>query len=731
MDEVKKYRQKKRLLQVGLMVSFVILMIMMIYYVEYSVRQRMRKNQLITLETVSEKVVSSMNNYFEQQWGHLDYIDETMHFETYDREEEIFEMLQQVRKAHELGNDNTRLLLIDEQGYYYTTEGRRVALWQEMNIGEGKMKEKTELQMANLTELGDHLKQYICFMKRLDTPLTAADGSIFPYMVLAADEQVFEIDLTMGEFGTVSDAFVMTSNGQKVNSQKNKLSLAKTYNLLSALKRAHFVLGDSYQEMLSKIEKEKSGSSLIEYEGREYFLTHHAMCIEDWNAVFIVEREQMVDRITPFIYQLLLVLTAGFFILFLFSMGTLRINWQIEREQERCMNERLQNAARAEAKANKAKSDFLSRMSHDIRTPLNGIIGMTAIAEKTLDDRESVRSCLKKITSSSDHLLELVNEVLDITKIENDKLEVKNAPIDLHELIDRLSDINESRISARSLIYELDKTGLKHPYVVADKTILNQILLNIIGNAVKYTEDNGVIQLKVYDRLLDEERAEYHFIVSDTGIGMTPEFVEHIFDQFAQEEIGARTRYEGTGLGMSITKKMVDLLGGQITVESEKNVGSTFEVTLVIPISKLQKVREDEETQKQIIVNRKYHLLLVEDNELNREIAEFMLEDAGITCRSVENGAEAVEAFEESEPEEYDAILMDVLMPKMDGHEATRRIRGLARPDAKTVPIFAMTASAYEEDREKSLEAGMNTHLTKPIVLDQILEALEIWCGKA
>lgn len=731
MEHIETYKRRKRHLQLILLILFFALAIGMIVYLENSVDKRMKKNQLITLETVSEKVASGITDYVESQWSHLDYVEETVKFTDYETEEELIRTLANVRQAHGLESEDSRLILIDEKGYYYTSDLGKVALWRGFsNQSAQETRGERRLRINDFAEMGDHLERYICFVKKMEEPIVTRDGSRFPYLVLAVDERILNIDLDMGEFGTVTDAYVVNNNGRKINSQTGNLGLSKAYNILTALQNVDFILGDSYERMLGDLKQGKSGSSLIMYQGKEYLLAHHNIDIEDWNVMFIVGRNQMVDRITPFIWRMIFVLTAGFIGFYALIQGIVSANREIEQRQEIIMNENLQRAVESASKANRAKSEFLSRMSHDIRTPLNGIIGMTAIAEKTIDDRSSVESCLRKISSASDHLLELVNEILEISKIESDKIEIKNAPIDLGELLHLLEDMNESRIAARSLLYELDLSGLAHQYVIADKTILNQILLNIIGNAVKYTEDNGRISCRVYDKILDENQAEYHFIVADTGIGMTQEYVEHIFDYFSQEEIGARTNYEGTGLGMAITKRLVDLLGGEITVESVKGVGSVFEVTLRFELCEKVAIREDEIRQMEQIIARKYHLLLAEDNELNREIAEFLLEDAGMTCVSVEDGRQAVEAFEKSAPGEYDAILMDVLMPNMDGHEAARAIRAMERPDAKKIPIFAMTANAYQEDRDKSFEAGMNVHLTKPLVLDAVLEALEEWCDK-
>lgn len=722
-----KLFQQGRMLQIFVLLLFLLFVVLMVGYVQYNVAHSMEYEQLVTLETVSEKVTANMVDYFDRQWSHLDYVAETMAFGTYQTQADVLNTLAQVKRAHGLGNQKNLIILIDESGYYYTSDAGKVALWSEFTSSTGYISKDTRLMLNNLAELEDHQEQYICFVKYLDEPIVAADGSCFPYIVLATDEKVFQVDVSMGEFGSFSEAFVIASNGRKISTQTGSSAFSNSYNILSALQRAEFMMGDSYEQTLAKIEHVESGCSLIQYQDKRYYIAHHAMGIEDWNAMYIVESNQMVNRITPLIYRLVFVLSAGFFLLFLLIVWAINV-----RNKERLLNERLRATTAAAESANKAKSSFLSRMSHDIRTPLNGIIGMTTIAKRSLEDKAAVAACLEKISVASDHLLELVNEGLDLSRIENGKLDVQNAPVDLCKLLENMSSMNDSRIASKKQIYQLDLDGLLHPAVITDKTILNQILLNIVGNAVKYTPDGGTIRCTVYDKLLEGQQAEYHFVVSDTGIGMSQEFLAHIFEQFAQEENSRVTTYEGTGLGMAITKELVDLLGGTITVESEQGTGSTFEVILTLPLQEVKAEAVDAvQVQQEFVADgRKYHVLLAEDNDLNREIMEFLLQDANITYDSVANGVQAVEAFTQSQPQEYDCILMDVMMPDMNGYEATAAIRALQRPDAQTIPIFAMTANAYDEDRKKSLEAGMNAHLTKPIVIADVLDTIHTWCDK-
>ncbi len=316
--------------------------------------------------------------------------------------------------------------------------------------------------------------------------------------------------------------------------------------------------------------------------------------------------------------------------------------------------------------------------------------------------------------------------MLDISRIESGKVAVENAPFDLLDMLCSVSDILESRISAKSLRYRTDFQGLSESRIDGSKNLLKQVLINILGNAVKYTGEGGTVFFKVYHEKPEQAFARYHFVVEDTGISISPAYMEHIFDRFSQEKITARTNYERTGLGLSIVKELTDLMGGEIHVSSRVGVGSVFEIVIPFALA----IEEASAPPNDTTVHHagEFHVILAEDNAINREISEFLLAGSNITCVSVENGRLAVEAFANSAPGEYDAILMDVMMPELDGLEAARRIRAMERADAKTIPIFAITANAYREDMEKCMETGRNAHLTKPLQMDRILEAMNQFC---
>lgn len=383
----------------------------------------------------------------------------------------------------------------------------------------------------------------------------------------------------------------------------------------------------------------------------------------------------------------------------------------------------LQLAVQRETKANLAKREFLFNMSHDIRTPMNAIIGFTALAQTHIDDRGQVEDYLKKISVSSQHLLSLINDVLDMSRIESGKVTLEAKPVHLPELVHELRDIIQAVVSKKDLFLTLDTVGVENEDVIADPLRLEQILINVLANAVKFTPDGGQISLWIVQKdTAPAGYADFEFHIKDNGIGMSEEFQKHIFEQFARERTSTVSKIQGTGLGMAITKSLVDMMGGGITVKSEQGKGSEFTISLRFPIGEAKTGQTPPAAKASAFTGKK--LLVVEDNELNLEIASTLLKEAGFEVDTAENGKIAVEKVEAASADRYDLILMDIQMPEMDGYEATRRIRAL--PDAKkaALPIVAMTANAFEDDRKNALHAGMNGHIAKPLDIQKLFQVL-------
>ena len=392
----------------------------------------------------------------------------------------------------------------------------------------------------------------------------------------------------------------------------------------------------------------------------------------------------------------------------------------------------LENALAEANNANASKTIFLSQMSHDIRTPLNGIIGMTGIAAANVDDPQRVSEALEKIRRSSDHLLTLINDILDLNRIESGKMTIAHEPTDIRATIDQCTEVLKGSIINRDLALTIDTEQIEYPYVLTDALHIRQILINIISNAVKFTPDGGSITFRAEGRR-DEtgDTLLCRFAISDTGIGMSEEFQKHIFEAFVQENsFDARTQYKGSGLGMSIVKQLVDMMDGSVDIQSKLNVGTSVFVELPLEIDNTAGEKTDESLSGESKPDFSgIHVLLAEDNSINTEIAKNMLENRGMKVDTAQDGKIAAEMFAVSAVGEYQCILMDVMMPNMDGYEATRAIRAMDRQDAKTIPIIAMTANAFAEDVHKALDNGMNDHIAKPINERIVMKTLEKHIG--
>ena len=409
----------------------------------------------------------------------------------------------------------------------------------------------------------------------------------------------------------------------------------------------------------------------------------------------------------------LYVLIFGIF-WFCISRTNLEHQKQELEKEEKYKAELLIAAKKAEA-ANEAKTEFLQRMSHDIRTPINGICGMLDVADHYADDMEKQAECRAKIKEASHLLLELVNEVLDMSKLESDEVILEEIPFNLSRISREVLVVIEQIAAEQNIRIVWEKKEILHRDLIGSPGHVKRVMMNILSNAVRYNRANGQIYLSC--REIPSEQpgmTTMEFVCQDTGIGMTEEFQQHIFEPFAQEDAGSRTKFAGTGLGMAISKNLVEKMGGTIDFESKEGVGTTFVIRVPFRIDTDRDGRTETGEKTEVSI-RGLHILLAEDNELNMEIAEFLLQNEGAVVTKAWNGQEAVEIFEKSGPGEFDVILMDIMMPVMNGYEAAKRIRSLDREDAQVIPIIAMTANAFAEDRMKAKEAGMNEHIAKPV----------------
>ena len=452
--------------------------------------------------------------------------------------------------------------------------------------------------------------------------------------------------------------------------------------------------------------------------GRNYFI-----------YVYMPEQHVYTTRMQKTMYALVvyLLIVGG---LLVFRARTEKRYLEQQREHDEAYKEQLREAARAAEKANNAKTEVLQRMSHDIRTPINGIRGFIEMGNYYKDDLVKQAEYRDKIWQSSGFLLDLVNEVLEMGKLNSGEIVLEEIPFNLREICDEVKGIVTPQAQEKGVEFIVKKDELPYPCLIGSPVHVKRILLNIVGNAVKYNKNNGRVYITLVESKADDETMLVEFKCEDTGIGISKRFLPHVFDAFAQDSDIARSSYEGTGLGMPIAKSLVDKMGGTLEVESEKGIGTTF--TMRIPFKKAAEQPSEEQKQEapDVELVKGMHVLLAEDNKLNMEIAQFFLNTAGITSTSVQNGKAAVEAFEDSAVHEYDAVLMDIMMPFMNGMEATQKIRALEREDAGTVPIIAMTANAFVEDKKQAMAAGMTDYITKPLQMDLLLRLLAKYANK-
>ena len=408
-----------------------------------------------------------------------------------------------------------------------------------------------------------------------------------------------------------------------------------------------------------------------------------------------------------------------YFLMFgLFWFWTYKTNLthqKLEQEKDEKYKAELLIAAKKAEAANEAKTEFLQRMSHDIRTPINGICGVLNVADHYADDMKKQTECRAKVKEASHLLLELVNDVLDMSKLESDEVILEEIPFNLSGIFREVFVVIEQIAAEQNIRIAWEKKEIIHRNLIGSPGYVKRVMMNILSNAVKYNRENGHIYISCVEIPSEQPgMTTMEFVCRDTGIGMTEEFQKCVFEPFAQEHTGSRTKFAGTGLGMSISKKLVEKMGGTITFESEEGAGTTFVIRIPFKIDlDVDKSKEQKDLSEKTI--KGLHILLAEDNELNMEIAEFMFQNEGAEVTKAWNGLEAVEIFEKSRPGEFDVILMDIMMPVMNGYNATKRIRSMDREDAKEIPIIAMTANAFTEDRIRAKEAGMDEHISKPV----------------
>ena len=680
-----------------------------------------RSSQLKEMVT---QIQANLTSGLQTHWNLVEGLNNAVQGQHFETKQELCENIALLEKVFCTDMYGSRVMLLDAQGTAYLRTGP-VGIWNDVSH---LIDENSQHTFVSETDNIDGC--FLVFSRELSAPVTMGEENVrFTHIVLLKDIQTVKQYYTTTTYGGSAATYFIKSNGTLAYYDADDGDVIGARNVFKALGEAEYVQEQNFETVKAHLERDGIATADIRLNRTEYF--YCLTSLDDYNMILMllipadsvaVSTMNMMDSTirTGIIFISAMVLLT---LLAVFSfISVQRSSQMVKLEQE--TNKELNRLRTAAETANAAKSAFLNNMSHDIRTPMNAIIGFTNIALKQNPPPE-IRSCLDKISDSSDHLLALINDVLDISRIESGKIQYAPAPVDIAEVSASVLTIVYGYLSNRNISFH---TELEEPlarYVLTDAVRVREVLVNILGNAVKFTQDGGTVTYAVsYHPGTDDRHILVRYRISDTGIGMSEEFVDHIFDEFSQEEHGARTQYKGTGLGMAITKRYVDLMGGTISVQSKKGVGSTFTVDLPLEITEgCETEKKDYSVGTTDLTGLK--ILLAEDNDLNAEIAMVQLEELGMQITRAADGEEAVQLFAENPQGTFDLILMDVMMPKMNGYEATKAIRGLPnRPDAAAIPIIAMTANAFAEDVQASLDAGMNGHLSKPIVIDEVVKTI-------
>ena len=719
---------------------------------------------LIITVVVSEILFAKMNSYVETNGKlSLDAVDEQLQ-QTYDLQLDSY-----YSQLHLIGNYlihdsnislaenqkflnswqkelDSQILFIKENGTAITADGTRCRL----DISNQLLMDlKNNKNIAKLVPLSYKQESGSGFLMAVPYETYYIDGESYTAIGSVMDSKKLNSVLNLNGYDGKAFIFMVNKDGTVIYTNQFKKELIQNYSLIKHLKIEDAISDEQAEKLEKAIQNNEQGVELLGND-KPFYLGYRPIQNNDSMLVCIVSKGVVDNSLVSYQRMVLLiaiVLCIVIFILFMglsISISKMKLANQKMKYEERNkeiqeknlkelanINKNLKIAQTATSQAlevaenaNQAKTDFLSNMSHDIRTPMNAIVGMTTLLQKDCGNEEKVKEYAKKIEVSSKHLLGIINDVLDMNKIESGKTTLNYTDFSILEFVEQINTIFRPQMDEKYQSFEIHVENISHEWVHADSVHLMQIFSNLLSNAVKYTQDGGHIQLWL-EELSSKSSvyAKYRFLVVDNGMGIEDSFKDKIFDAFTREENSVTNRIQGTGLGMAITKNLLDAMGGTIQVESEKGKGSCFEILLDLKIVKKHEVvSPNNENRSESISGMKF--LCAEDNELNAEILEELLKYEGAECVICENGKEVVETFKQSKPDEYDMILMDIQMPIMNGYEATLKIRSFDQD----IPIIAMTANAFSEDIQHSLSAGMDAHISKPVdmqVLKRVVQNIK------
>ena len=721
--------------------GFVIIVLILTLFVmsQTYIQNLVYHERLSQMEEVTHQMFHSLEDLIDNHWDEVDVQCNYLYYTPLETDTDLYRYLKKLSELSNYHEKQIDLIAVDSAGHYYTEYGH-TGLLREMNYLENAPQRVS--YVSNSLTVDD---SRMVFLKQLPTPITLQSGEkeiTLRYFGIAQSMTQLNDNFRCDAYENNNSVYVLDNKGFKLFNA-NDTELLKGHNVYTVLSQMSYLHGSSFAKAKERLARTGSCYSNAVLDGTEYYYALKQMENAQWTLAFLVPAKYVAVNTQKLVSIVMIIIIV---IAMMFSVITVFVGWfllrqkqQQELQAEKEANLRLEQynihltqvndelrqaqdiaaeALQSAERASKAKTDFLANMSHDIRTPMNAIIGITTLMKNELHQPEKLAEHLDKLENSGQLLLGIINDILDMSRIESGKTTLNVEKMNLPQQISQLDSIIRQQAGQRRQTFTVN-THLQHENVLADPNRLNRVLMNILSNAVKYTPTGGHIRFEVDELPRNEHYARYRFVVQDDGIGMSEAYQKTLFDPFTREERSGTNKVQGTGLGMAITKNIVDLMGGSINVESTTGKGTRFEVVLEFPVDTEAdtvpeaQVLPEEEKETSPLSGMKF--LCAEDNAINAEILEMLLEANGASCTICSNGQEIVDAFASVKPGEYDMILMDVQMPVMDGLEATRRIRSGENPLGRIIPILAMTANAFLEDMQKSREAGMDEHLSKPV----------------
>ena len=736
--KAKEYRQY--LVHGIFILSLITLLVLGGFYLRSFFMKQAEQERSSQLEEMSSQLRVNLHYNLETHWNLVASIKDYVNVQSFSSKEQAQQGIKEAEGIFHTELYGCRIMLLDAMGRGYTTDGE-VGIWDDLKyLADGAVKHTFVTDTSNVKGT------YLAFSHKLQSRSDSKRGLRFTHMVLLKEISTIRKYYTTESYGGHAATYIINGNGTLAYYDADNEDILGVRNVFKALREGTYAGSKDFATMRQQLNNYGIATASVLLKDNEYYYCLAKMAEYDMTIMLLVPAEYVaVSTMTMLqsalrIQVVFTVLLLGLVLLALISIVRAERSSKmikIEKETNQKLNKlrvAAEDALKVAESASKAKSTFLSNMSHDIRTPMNAIIGFATLALDDIRDGKKVEDYLSKILSSSKHLLGLINDILDMSRIESGKVVLEEQETDLVTTLQELQSIMEGQAKERKLKLHVDYSNLRDRHVYCDKTRLNQVMFNLLANAVKFTSEGGSIWLtmsQLEPTCEVEDRAIYEIRVKDTGIGIDKAFIKHIFEPFERERTSTVSKIQGTGLGMAITKNIVDMMGGTIEVESQKGVGTEFIIRLELRLQ-AEAGAANEEGAKQhshaegVAEFAGKRLLLAEDNELNREIACMLLSKYGFVIDTAENGQEAVDLVAASAPGYYDLVLMDIQMPVMDGHEATRKIRSLENKVLAKVPVVAMTANAFDEDRKAAKECGMNGFISKPINMQEVVQALRM-----